>query len=153
MKNYAFIRLLLIALLFVSLSGFVSAYRYGDEYSNTYYEKSSYGYDGHQYVKREVQKDPWGEKTVYVKVKDYNKYPSYSYSNRANDYWMDGPYQSRYLGYNWDDSYRRDGYYGSQYHDYYYQPKYYYDGVYYNWHDKKNYYTNTNCNTVRYCNW
>ncbi|GEM_PF-5310030 len=129
-----------------------SAYYGYDGYENTYYEKSSSGYYGDQYVRKEVRQDPWGKTTSYVKTEDYGS--QYRYfgrdGNRVTGYWSNGPYSTDrvYLGYGWDDSYRRN-IYDTQYNDYYYQPRYSYNGEYYNWHGNE-----PNCNN-RYgrCDW
>lgn len=153
----------------ILLSGIASGYYYGD-YKKEYTVKETYDDYGYSFYEKSTKKDPWGEKTVYTKIKDYDGYRPYydRYNNRLYDYWKDGPYEGysrtyqvvesrddrRYLGYGWDDAYRRDVY-GSQYHPYYYEPRYYYNGNNYNWEGKNeprcaNVITGR-CNNVRYC--
>ena len=151
----------------ILLSGFASAYGYYDDYKKEYTVKETWNQDGYSYYEKNTNKNPWGEKTVYTKIEDYDNYRGYSSrsSNPASNYWNDGPNKGysktyrvtergddwRYLGYAWDDSYRRDMY-DTQYHDYYYMPKYYYNGEYYNWEGKEpRCRTGWRCDGMSYC--
>jgi len=149
-KKFIFTAIFSIVLLGLIAQSASAAYYGYNDYQDTYYEKNTYGYNGRDYVKKEVHQDPWGKTTTYIKTEDYAPRNSYNgYGNAATNYWGYGSnYGGGYLGYGWDDSYRRyvDG---SGYHDYYYMPRYYYNGQYYNWHGDNQ----PRCNNVRYCNW
>ena len=125
--------LIFLALATIFLSGIGSAYSsyYNDYSQNLYYEKSTYGYDGHTYVMREMHKDPWGEKTTYVKVKDYDGnymrgYNQDNYNNALSDYWYYGYSRPTYINYASD--------------------------MRYNGYGPANYY-NSGCVNTRYCRW
>lgn len=151
----------IIALAVVALSSFSSAYSYynynDNEYSRTFYEKTSYGETGNTYVRKEVTKNDGYERTSYVKVKDSdNNKPSYA--NDLNDYWYYGAddYTIRYYkDSSYDDSYRRS-YSGSSYHDYYYNNYPHYNGNYYSWSYKPRtvyVYHYPRCISNRGCSW
>lgn len=141
-----------------------AAYYYDGGYKKEYTVKETYDDYGYSYYERNINKDPWGEKTTYTKIKDYDGYRS-SYRNRANDYWNDGPtgysrtYRAvntynddwRYLGNYWNDDYQRT--YPTQYTDYYYHPRYFYNGNTYNWEGRNEpgCGRNVRCGTTSYC--
>lgn len=143
-----------------------ASYYYDDNYKKEYTVKETYDKYGYTFYEKNAQKDPWGEKTTYTKVKDYNT-GYYNDYNKLYDYWSDGPYKgysktyktvetrnddTRYLGYGWDDAYRRTVY-DSQYHPYYYEPRYFYDGTTYDWSSKNEPRcgNTARCNKVSYC--
>jgi hypothetical protein len=123
---------LLVLSLFASifLVGIVSAADYG--YSNSYTVKESYDSYGYSYYQKSNSQTPWGEKTTYTRIKDYDAVPSFyigdrnPYKNPVSTYWKDGPFHGysstqKYLDYHYDDAYNRART-GSQYYDYYYKP-------------------------------
>lgn len=141
--NKNVLKLLVPFFALILLSSVVSAYYY-DDYKREYAVKEKWDDYGYSFYEKNSQKNPWGEKTTYTKIKDYDSYRS-SYRNRALDYWDSGDrgysrtYKVintygddwRHLGYRWNDDYKRG--YPTQYTDYYYHPRYFYNGDYYNW--------------------
>ncbi len=123
----------IVSLFIIALASTASAYQY-DYYNDGYrssYERHTYDAYGHRYEKKEVERDPWGERVNYVRYTDRDGYYPYNYryGSGPSYYSYGSPSGRSYLGYGYGDSYRR-GYYGSQYHDYYYKP--YYTGSYWN---------------------
>jgi hypothetical protein len=105
---------LLVLSLFASifLVGIVSAADYG--YSNSYTVKESYDSYGYSYYQKSNSQTPWGEKTTYTRIKDYDAVPSFyigdrnPYKNPVSTYWKDGPFHGysstqKYLDYHYDE--------------------------------------------------
>lgn len=155
--NKNVLKLLIPLFAFVFVAGIASAYGYYDDtYKKEYTVKETYDDYGYTFYEKNVDKTPWGEKTTYTKVKDYDGRVN-PHRNRVNDYWSDGPYKGyskkQYLGYAWDDSYQRT-LHDTQYNDYYYKPRYYSNGDYYNWEGNEPDCANRNSgrwSSVSYC--